>query len=406
VQNILQGLRIVEGSAFIAAPSGGMTLAQLGADVIRFDQIGGGIDYRRWPVTENGVSLYWHSLNKGKRSIAVDFRKSAGRELLTRLVTAQGENAGIFSTNFPAKGWLAEKELRARREDLIYLNLVGDRHGGSALDYTVNSRVGLPFLTGDGEEPVNNPFPAWDVIAGQQIALGILAAERHRRLTGKGQFIRLALADVAMATMGHLGYIAEATINNEARAPMGNHIFGTFGHDFPCRDGVRVMVVGVSPNQWQALVDVTESELGIISLEQELKLDFRREGDRFQARERIRALFAPWFAARDSQEVARALDAVSACWGPYQTIEEMVSNDPDCSDDNPLFERMEQPGIGEVLTPGQPLTFSAAARESLRPAPQLGEHTDEILAEILGLSSEAIGKLHDKKVVSGPRSGG
>ena len=79
-----------------------------------------------------------------------------------------------------------------------------------------------------------------------------------------------------------------------------------------------------------------------------------------------------------------------------------MSNDPDCSDDNPLFERMEQPGIGEVLTPGQPLTFSATERESLRPAPLLGQHTDEILADILGLSSEAIGKLHDKQVVAGP----
>lgn len=402
MQDLLKGLRIIEGSAFIAAPSGGMTLAQLGADVIRFDQIGGGIDYRRWPVAENGASLYWHSLNKGKRSIAVDFRKPAGRELLIRLVTASGENAGIFTTNFPAKGWLEDSTLRAQRKDLIYLNLVGDRHGGTALDYTVNSRVGLPFLTGDGEEPVNNPFPAWDVIAGQQIALGVLAAERHRRLTGEGQFVRLALADVAMATMGHLGYLAEAEINNEARQPMGNHVFGTFGHDFQCRDNSRVMVVGVSPKQWQALVEVTETELAIIGLEQDLKLDFSKEGDRFQAREHIRALFAPWFAERDFVEVSTALNEAGACWGPYQTIEEMLSNDVDCSSDNPLFQRIDQPGIGEYLVPAQPLEFSAMPRETVRPAPRLGEHTDEILSEILGLGDEAIGSLHDKGIVAGP----
>ena len=106
MQNLLKGLRIVEGSAFIAAPSGGMTLAQLGADVIRFDQIGGGIDYRRWPITGEGKSLYWHSLNKGKRSIAVDFRKPEGRELLSRLICAPGDDAGLFLTNFPARGWL------------------------------------------------------------------------------------------------------------------------------------------------------------------------------------------------------------------------------------------------------------------------------------------------------------
>ncbi len=404
MQNLLSGLRIIEGSAFIAAPSGGMTLAQLGADVIRFDQIGGGIDYRRWPVTKEGRSLYWHSLNKGKRSIAVDFRQEAGRELLRDLITAQGENTGLFVTNFPARGWLADEELRARRNDLIFLNLVGDRHGGTALDYTVNSRVGLPFLTGDGETPVNNPFPAWDVIARQQIALGLLAAERHRRLTGEGQFIRLALADVALATMGHLGYLAEAEINQQSRPPIGNHVFGTFGHDFACRDGRRVMIVGVSPNQWKAIVSVTNSEQEIEKLEQAEELDFRNEGDRFAARDAIRLLFEPWFKARDFDEVCEQLDSAGVCWGPYQTIAELVQNDPDCSDDNPMFQRVEQPGIGEYLVPGQALEFSGFTREAVKPAPLLGEHTDEILHDILGLDSSAIGKLHDAGIVAGSNS--
>ncbi len=115
MQNILSGMRVVEGSAFVAAPSGGMTLAQLGADVIRFDPIGGGIDYRRWPVTEDQHSIYWHSLNKGKRSIAVDFRQREGRELLTRLITAPGDEGGLFLTNFPARGWLADAALRSER---------------------------------------------------------------------------------------------------------------------------------------------------------------------------------------------------------------------------------------------------------------------------------------------------
>ena len=143
------------------------------------------------PVSAQGKSLYWHSLNKGKRSIAVDFRHPEGRELLTRIITASGEDAGLFVTNFPARGWLGYEVLRAYRKDLIFINLTGDRHGGNALDYTVNSKVGLPYLAGNGTEPTNNPFPAWDVIAGQQIALGLLAAERHRRMTGAGQFLSL-----------------------------------------------------------------------------------------------------------------------------------------------------------------------------------------------------------------------
>ena len=359
MQQILQGLRVVEGSAFVAAPSGGMTLAQLGADVIRFDQIGGGIDYHRWPVNEAGTSLYWHSLNKGKRSIAVDFRSETGRELIQSIITASGDDEGLFVTNFPAKGWLADEQLRGRRSDLIYVNLVGDRHGGSAVDYTVNCRIGLPFLSGDGEIPVNNPFPVWDVLTGQQIALALLVAERHRRISGEGQFVQIALADVAMATMGHLGYIAEAEINQVAREPMGNHIFGTFGHDFECKDGRRVMIVGVSPNQWDAIIKVTNTELPVRALEQDLNLDFSQEGDRFKARERLRELFAPWFAEKYYADVKQVLDDAGVCWGIYQSIEEMVSNDWDCSETNPLFSRIEQPGIGSYLVPSQAMRFSA-----------------------------------------------
>ena len=402
MQALLSGIRIVEGSAFIAAPSGGMTLAQLGADVIRFDQIGGGIDYRRWPVTDKGKSLYWHSLNKGKRSFAVDFRKPEGKELVTRLICADGEDAGIFLTNFPAKGWLSDTVLRARRQDLIYLNLTGDRHGGSALDYTVNSKVGLPFLSGDGESPINNPFPAWDVIAGQHIALGLLAAERHRRINGQGQFIRLALADVALATMGHLGYLAEAEVNKEARKPFGNHVFGSFGHDFTCKDGKRVMIVGVSSNQWKAILRVTETQIQVTELEASLDLNFSNEGDRFKAREKLKGLFQPWFGQRDSSTVHEELDQASVCWGPYQTIQQLVQTDSDCSVDNPLFEKVEQPGIGEYLMPSNPLNFEGLGNIPVTPAPILGQHTDEILELTLGLSGSEIGKLHDSGVVAGP----
>ena len=402
MQQLLDGLRIVEGSAFIAAPSGGMTLAQLGADVIRFDQIGGGIDYRRWPITRQGKSLYWHSLNKGKRSIAVDLRKPEGQELLTRLITAPGENAGLFVTNFPARNWLADDKLRARREDLIYLNLTGDRYGGSALDYTVNSKVGLPFLTGTADAPVNNPFPAWDVIAGQHIALGLLAAERHRGNSGEGQFIKLSLADVALASMGHLGYLAEAEVNGQARQPVGNHIFGSFGHDFVCRDGERVMVVGVSPNQWQAIVKLTGTEQPLAQLERSLNLDFKREGDRYQAREPLRKLFESWFLQYDAKTVYRALDEAGVCWGPYQSIQQLVESDIDYSEDNPLFSRVQQPGIGAYLMPSNPLGFTGIEREPTKPAPLLGQHTDEILADTLGLSSSEIGQLHDQAVVAGP----
>ena len=400
MENILSGLRVVEGAAFVAAPSGAMTLAQLGADVIRFDMIGGGLDYRRWPVDEHNNSLFWAGLNKGKRSIAVDFRKPEGRELLTQLITAPGEDAGMFLSNFPARGWLSDESLREHREDLIYLNLTGDRHGGSAVDYTVNCQVGFPFMTGSGADPVNHVLAAWDVITGQTLALGMLAAERHRRKTGAGQLVKLALADVALATLGNLGFIAEAQLNGEDRPACGNYLFGAYGKDFVTSDGVRVMIVGLTGNQWRGLCEATGLGEAFDQLGERLNLNLREEGSRFKAREEITDLLQPWFSAQSFNELATVFDTNGVCWGKYQGVHELVSSDPECSLENPLFQEVEQEGIGRYLAPGTPLNFQAFERAEVKPAPSLGQHTDEILSGELGLSSAEIGRLHDQGIVA------
>ena len=130
-----------------------MALGQLGADVIRFDALEGGLDYRRWPVTDRGDSLYWAGLNKGKRSFRVDIRSPRGRELVQALITAPGPEGGIFLTNLPARGWLGYEALSAMRADLILLNVTGARSGAPQVDYTVNASVGFPYVTGpEGRE--------------------------------------------------------------------------------------------------------------------------------------------------------------------------------------------------------------------------------------------------------------
>jgi 2-methylfumaryl-CoA isomerase len=175
---ILAGMRVVEASAFVAAPSGGMTLAQMGADVIRIDLPSGGLDYRRWPVTDAGTSLFWCGLNKGKRSVCIDFSKPEGSELAMELIGAPGADAGMLLTNFPPSGWLSFESLQARRSDLIQLTVQGNHHGDAAVDYTVNASMGLPYLTGpsDRGDPVNHVLPAWDLVTGQMAAIGLLAA--------------------------------------------------------------------------------------------------------------------------------------------------------------------------------------------------------------------------------------
>ncbi len=398
---ILNGMRVVEASAFVAAPSGGMTLAQLGADVIRCDPLGGGVDARRWPLTRGGRSLYWAGLNKGKRSVALNLRAPEGRELLAELVAQPGPGNGLYLTNLPALGSLGYEALRERRRDVVMVQITGHRDGTSALDYTVNSAVGVPFATGNArtDAPVNHMLPAWDLMTGLTAATGLLAAERFRRDTGTGQHITLALSDVAYATVGNLGHIGEAQINGEQRQAHGNDLYGAFGRDFETRDGRRVMVAAITTRQWRSLCEATDSYERMAHVAAILDLDLEDEGQRFEARDLIAPIIERWVRSRTLEQVRAAFDAAGVCWGPYQTFLQMVREDPRCSADNPLFEEVEQPGIGRYLMPGSPLAFGAIPREPVRPAPRIGQHTEEVLAEVLELSPGRIADLHDRGVV-------
>jgi crotonobetainyl-CoA:carnitine CoA-transferase CaiB-like acyl-CoA transferase len=154
----LDGLRVLEVSSFIAAPLGGMTLAQLGAEVIRVDPVGGGPDLGRWPLAASGTSLYWTALNKGKRSVTLNLREAEGRRLFGELLAASGPGGGVVLTNATGQGWLAYSELVRIRPDLIHLQVQGHRDGRAAVDYTVNAATGFPLITGpEGfEGPVNH----------------------------------------------------------------------------------------------------------------------------------------------------------------------------------------------------------------------------------------------------------
>ncbi len=287
------------------------------------------------------------------------------------------------------------------------VNIVGNPDGSSAVDYTINPATGFAWTTGPDAlaTPVNHLLPAWDVITGSLAATGLLAAERKRRMAGTGQFIRLALADVAMATVGHLGYLAEVQINKAERARHGNYLYGAFGCDFATKDGKRVMVVGLTPRQWRSLMAAVGIGEACAQVEKLLGADLSKEGDRFAARHLIAALIEPWVSSRTLLEVSETFNAHDVCWGPYQTFAELVASDPRCSPANPMFAEVEQPEIGTYLMPGSPLEFSADDRVPPTPAPRLGQHTDEVLAQILGLSAAEIGRLHDDGVVAGISAG-
>lgn len=399
--DFLEGVRVIESSAFIAAPLAGLTLAQFGAEVIRLDMIGGGIDHERMPRMPGGASLYWTGLNKQKRSVALDLRKPAGRDLVRKLVCAPGPDAGILLTNIGVP-WLSHGLLAEGRPDVITCTIEGNADGSTAVDYTVNCATGYPHATGDGREPVNSPLPTWDACCGYQAAMAVVSAVLRRRQTGQGAELRLALSDVAFSLMSHLGTLAQAELLGEDREPLGNHLYGAFGKDFLTSDGSRVMVAAISKGQWKSLVRACGLAEAMADIEARTGANLADEAQRFAHREAIAAACEPWFRARTLAQVRTALDEGGVCWGLYQTATQMLARDGRVGSANPLFERIATAGAGEHWTVGTPVREPRATRRPTQGASLLGQHTDQVLGDVLGLSARQISDLHAAGVVAGP----
>ncbi len=403
---LLRGMRVIECASFIAAPSCALHLQQMGAQVIRVDPIGGGPDAHRWPLSANGSSLYWEGLNKGKLSIAVDFASPEGRALVAQLVCAPGDGGGLFVTNFPADGFLSHERLKQGRADLITTRIMGWADGTPAVDYTVNAAIGVPYMTGAAEspEPVNHVLPAWDLLAGAYAAFALLAAERHRQTTGQGQEVRVPLSDIAIASLGHLGQIAEVQGGGD-RPKMGNTLFGAFGRDFKTADGKRLMVVAITPRQWTGLVKSLDLGAAMGGIEAALGVSFRRdEGLRFAHRDVLTPLVEAAIARRNADVLGTVFDANGVCWGPYHTLKSALTEEPRLVSANPLFSPVTHPSGLTYPTPGAAASFSQIERANATRAPMQGEHTDQVLAQLLGLSNTQIGQMHDHGLVAGPQA--
>ncbi|MDA2893047.1 CoA transferase [Mycolicibacterium sp. BiH015] len=391
----LAGVRIVEISSFVAVPLAGMTLAQLGADVLRIDPVGGAADYKRWPLTESGDSIYWAGLNKGKRSLAVDMRSAQGQDLVVDLIA----DSGVFITNVAGRQWHSYDALREHRDDLIHVEISGRADGGTGVDYTVNAAIGFPLVTGPAglTTPVNHVLPAWDVSCGLYAALSVVTALRHRDVTGRGQQISIPLENVALATASNLGLLTEAMINGTSRQRIGNAVYGTYGQNFTSSDGVAFMVVALTGRHFRDLNSLTGTTEAVATLADSLGADFSDEGERYRHRDALSALYAPWFGARTGAEISAALSATSVLWERYQSFVETAS-DPRVTD-NPLFTELDQPRVGRYLATGLPVSIDGVYPKAV-PAPALGDDTDVVLADWLSLDAAQIDGLRGSGTVA------
>ena len=372
----LEGIRVIELARILAGPWAGQTLADLGADVIKVEAPEGD-DTRRWgpPFIEAGgekTAAYFHSANRGKRSITCDFRTSEGQEVVRRLVA----EADVVIENFKVGGLekygLDYASLRQVNPRLIYCSITGFGQTGpyahrAGYDFIIQGMSGLMSVTGPADgQPQKVGVAVTDVFTGVYAATAILAALVQRGRTGEGQQIDMALLDVATSIMANqaMNYLA----SGKAPGLMGNAHPNLAPYAvFDCKDGWLILATG-NDGQYQRLCRILG--LGDMAIDPKFLTNADRIANRAEMTDRITAATKTWAKA----DLLAACEAEGVPAGPINDMAEVFA-------DPQVVARGLQIAPGGLPGVRSPMTFSGAELALDRPAPRLGQHQEEVLGK-------------------------
>jgi crotonobetainyl-CoA:carnitine CoA-transferase CaiB-like acyl-CoA transferase len=369
----LAGLLVADFSRILAGPYATMLLADLGADVIKVESPGGD-DTRTWqPPVRDGVSTYYLSVNRNKRSIALDLRDEGDLAVAHELA----RRADVFVENFKPGGLarfgLDYDAVSAGNPGVVYASISGFGSGpkGAALpgyDLIVQAISGLMSVTGDADgEPFRAGVAVFDVISGLHATIGILTALNLRHESGTGQHIEISL--LASAMSGLVNQTGAFVAGGVVPFRMGNSHPSLFPYEpLPCADGELVITAG-NDLQFRKLAEA----LGVPELVDDPR--FARNEDRTANREALRPLLVERLRTRSKQEWFRALTAVGVPCGPINTIDQGVAFAAEVG-----LSPVVMAGEGDAAMPSvrNPITFSATPPSYRLPPPSLDEHGEEI----------------------------
>lgn len=394
--NLLAGVRIIDLTTSIAGPSGTMLLADMGAEVIKIERPGGGDDARSWgPPFLDGESLWFASVNRNKKSVALDFSKATGLDLLHRLV----RQADIVFVNLPPRAARKLKvdahTLCAVRPDLIYVSITGFGMTGGRADWTCYDLIaegysGIMDITGAaGGEPQKIGAPAADMLAGQDAAFATVAALYARRATGKGRVVDVALVDsmTRLLSCRIMSYLGSGEL--PTRSGGKDSVIAIY-QTFDTADKPIALALGndnIWKRFWTAVGDAAYAE----------SADLGTNYDRRERRDQIVARIARILRDKPRDHWLTLLREARVPAGPINNVAEVVEDETLLARGMfyrlaPLNRRsLPQVGTGILLDGEFALPRSAP--------PALGEHTDEVLGSLLGLSEEDRQRLLDQKVI-------
>ncbi|MFC7048790.1 CaiB/BaiF CoA transferase family protein [Emcibacter nanhaiensis] len=403
----LDDIIVLDLSRVLAGPWATQTLADLGARVIKVEKPGAGDDTRGWgppfltdPETgERDDAAYYLCANRGKDSITVDMSTPEGQDIIRRLA----EKADVLVENYKVGGLkkygLDYPSLKEINPKLVYCSITGFGQDGpyaprAGYDFMIQAMAGMMSVTGERDDlPGGGPQKAGvavaDLGAGLYAAVAILGALHQRGRTSKGQHIDISLLDAQVFNMANqaLSYLVSGT----APKRLGNgHATVVPYQSFPTRTGHMIIAVG-NDNQFRKLVTV----LGRPEMADDPR--FRTNGDRVENRDALIPMLEEMTRERPSGELYELLESSSIPCGPINTLED-VFQDPQViarglRKDLPHGKHGTVPGVAS------PLRLSDSPVSYDKAPPLLGENTDEVLADLLGLGETKLGDLHDKEII-------
>ena len=394
---LLQGVRILDLTRVLAGPYCTMMLGDMGADVIKVEAPGRGDDTRQWgpPFTESGMSAYFISANRNKRSITVNLKSAEGMKILKALVKISDVVVDNFRVGTLEKMGLSYEQMKAVKPDIIYCSITGFGYSGpyahkAGYDFIVQARSGLMSLTGpvDGR-PQRVGIAIADLLTGIYSSNAITAALFSRQQTGKGQRIDSSLFDSQVST---LSYVASNYLNSgEPPKRLGNaHPNIVPYQDFEAKDGSVAFAAG-NDLQWGKFCRAAGQE------EWTEDERFATNPKRVENRSILIPLLDDLFSQRSVQEWLTLCDEIGVPAAPINTVDQVFDDAQTLERD--LVYKAEIAGGEAVRMAGSALNFAENPTQLFRPPPQLGEHSDEVLNDLLGYKSEAITRLREEKVI-------